>query len=88
MPLTFFINKCDEELNSKLKKLGLWDSGSHQGGCKTTTVQLPTGESWLDETFWNGYSKPSFKNVDGSSAVMEYETIEEFFNAVKSHFKD
>ena len=28
MPLTFFINKCDEELNSKLKKLGLWDGKS------------------------------------------------------------
>lgn len=78
-----FIATYSEELNLKLKELKVFDISLGQGEYSTTTVVIPVDEDF-EPSFFNGYGKPSYKNKDNSSAVLELTSEEEFLETVKS----
>ena len=81
----YFINTYSEELNLKLIDLGLFNSSFKQGGYTTTTVVIPKEDDSFKASFFNGYGKPTYKNKDKSSAVLELNTIEEFLEIIKNN---
>ena len=80
-----FINQFSEELNSALLELGVVNTSMGQSGYSCTSAMFPG--DFYDMEFFNGFGRPTFKSRDGSSAVKEVSTVDEFLTCVREFIK-
>lgn len=80
-----FINQFSEELNNSLLELDVVNTSTGQGSYSCTSVVLP-GVCY-DMEFFNGYGRPAYKNKEGSLAVKEVSTVDEFLTCVREFIK-